>query len=113
MILVPVKDLATAKQPLSGMLPQSSLTELAQAMLHDVLASLLESRGDEVVLVTSDPFAMELAWSHGFGIVRDDSNQSETEAIAMATRVCGGRGIQSTLVIPADIPLIAVAELEA
>ena len=113
MILVPVKDLVHAKQRLSGMLPQSSRTEFAQAMLQDVLESLWEFDGDEVILVTSDPFAMELAWSHGFGIVRDDSNQSETEAIAMATRVCEGRGIQSTLVIPADIPLIAVAELEA
>ncbi len=113
MILVPVKDLVHAKQRLSGMLPQSSRTEFAQAMLQDVLESLWEFDGDEVILVTSDPLAMELAWSRGFGIVRDDSNQSETEAIALATRVCERRGIQSTLVIPADIPLIAVAELEA
>lgn len=113
MILVPVKDLAKAKQRLSGILTQSSRTELAQAMLQDVLESLSEFGGDEVILVTSDPFAMELAWSHGFEIVRDDSNQSETEAIAMATHVCERRGIQSTLVIPSDIPLVAVAEIEA
>jgi 2-phospho-L-lactate guanylyltransferase len=31
----------------------------------------------------------------------------------MATRVCESRGIQSTLVIPADIPLIEAADIRA
>jgi len=111
MILVPVKDLANAKQRLSPMLPQSARTELAHAMLRDVLEAVAEFGGDEVSLVTSDSFAIELAASHGFGVIRDDSNLSETDAIAMATRDCEARGIESTLVIPADIPLIEASEI--
>jgi 2-phospho-L-lactate guanylyltransferase len=110
MILVPVKDLASAKQRLSPRLPQSTRTELAQAMLRDVLEAAAEF-GDAVSLVTSDSFAIELAASHGFEIIRDDSNVSETDAIAMATRVCESRGVESTLVIPADIPLIEASEI--
>jgi 2-phospho-L-lactate guanylyltransferase len=113
MILVPVKDLANAKQRLSPMLPQSARTELAQTMLRDVLEALVEFGGDDVSLVTSDSFAIGLAASHGFEIIRDDSNLSESDAIAMATRVCESRGVESTLVIPADIPLVEVAELDA
>ena len=113
MILVPVKDLTEAKQRLAPMLEQSARTQLAHAMLQDVVEVLAEFGGDEVSLVTNDLFAAELAKSCGFGIIHDDSNQSETDAIAMATRVCEDRGVQSTLVIPADIPLIAAPELEA
>jgi 2-phospho-L-lactate guanylyltransferase len=110
MILVPVKDSTNAKQRLAPVLEQSARTELARAMLRDVLEAL---SGYDVSLVTSDPFASELASSYGFGVIRDESNVSETHAIEMATRVCESRGIQTTLVIPADIPLIEPAEIRA
>jgi 2-phospho-L-lactate/phosphoenolpyruvate guanylyltransferase len=113
MILVPVKNLANAKQRLAQALEQSSRTELAHAMLQDVLEALAESAADDVSLVTSDPFTVELAHHFQFEVIRDDSNLSETAAIEMATRVCESRGIQTTLVIPADIPLIEASDVRA
>jgi 2-phospho-L-lactate guanylyltransferase len=108
MILVPVKDLANAKQRLAPVLEQSARTELAQAMLREVLESLA---GYEVFLVTSDPFATELAASYGFAIIPDNDNIGESHAIEMATHACESRGAQSVLVIPGDIPLIETAEI--
>ena len=113
MILLPVKNLAKAKQRLASVLDQSTRTELAQLMLSDVVAAIAAFAGDEVALATSDPFATELAGGFGFEVIRDESNISETDAIEMATRVCEARGVQSTLVIPADIPLIEAADLRA
>ena len=113
MILVPVKNLANAKQRLADVMDQPARTELAHAMLQDVLDALAESAADEVSLVTSDAFALELAEHYRFTIIRDDSNLSETAAIEMATRVCESRGVQTTLVIPADIPLIEAADIRA
>jgi 2-phospho-L-lactate/phosphoenolpyruvate guanylyltransferase len=113
MILLPVKNLVKAKQRLESALDQSTRTELAQAMLSDVVAAIAAFAGDEVALATSDPFATELAGRFGFEVIRDESNISETDAIEMATRTCEARGVQSTLVIPADIPLIEAAELRA
>lgn len=113
MILLPVKNLANAKQRLAAALDQRTRTELAQAMLTDVVEALARFDGDEVALATSDPFAMELASRHGFEVIRDEVNVSETDAIGMATRVCEARGIASTLVIPGDIPLIDAADLRA
>jgi len=113
MILVPVKNLANAKQRLARVLDQSSRTELARAMLEDVLDELAECASDEVSLVTSDAFALELADHYRFGVIADDSNLSESAAIEIATRVCESRGIRSTLVIPADIPLILAADIRA
>jgi 2-phospho-L-lactate guanylyltransferase len=112
-ILIPVKNTATAKQRLASILDQAARTELAQAMLHDVLSVLHAwSKRPEIALVTSDSFAIELARTYNFEVVPDPENPGETAAIEMATQSCVERGIESTLVIPADIPLIQSWELE-
>ena len=112
-ILVPVKNLAVAKQRLAAVLDQPSRTRLAQAMLQDVLATLHDWKDrPRVALVTSDPYAVGLAREHRFEVISDPDNSSETDAIEMATRACVERGVESTLVIPADIPLVEAWELE-
>lgn len=113
MILVPVKNLATAKQRLAPVLDCAARTELARAMLFDVLETLGPwANRPEVALVTSDPFAFDLARRFDFDVIPDHANRGETDAIGMATRVCESRGVKSTLVIPGDIPLIQARELE-
>jgi 2-phospho-L-lactate guanylyltransferase len=113
MILIPVKNLAGAKQRLAAILDQPTRTELAQAMLLDVLETLAEwQRRPEVGIVTSDPFALQLAHQFHFTVIPDDHNRSETDAIEIATRYCESHGVDSTLVIPGDIPLIQSWELE-
>ncbi|HUK46503.1 MAG TPA: 2-phospho-L-lactate guanylyltransferase [Terriglobales bacterium] len=113
MILVPVKNLTSAKQRLATALDQTARTELAHAMLTDVLDAIAAFAGDDVSLVTSDPFALDLAKKFAFNIIRDDSNISETDAIEMATRVCEAHGIDSVLVVPGDIPLIDEGEIRS
>lgn len=113
MILIPVKNLSTAKQRLAAVLDQPARTELAQAMLHDVVAALAGwSRRPACALVTGDPFALELAEQFDFEIIPDRVNLGETGAIEMATEICVERGVESTLVIPADVPLIQCADVE-
>jgi 2-phospho-L-lactate guanylyltransferase len=113
MILIPVKDLSSAKQRLSPVLDRRQREELARSMLLDVVEAVAKwERRPSVALVTSDPFAMGVARQHNFEVIRDESNASETQAIEMATKVCESRGVESTLVIPADIPLVQTWELE-
>jgi 2-phospho-L-lactate guanylyltransferase len=112
-ILVPVKNLSAAKQRLAAVLDQPSRTKLAQAMLHDVLTALHGWKNrPQVAVVTSDAYAVALATEYGFDIIADPDNPGETGAIEMATRISVERGADSTLIIPADIPLIQVWELE-
>src|SRR5262249_44375011 len=88
-------------------------TRLAQAMLRDVLQTL--SRWDgrpDVAVVTSDDYALGLSEMLGLEVIPDSVNRSETHAIEMATDVCRERGVGSSLVIPGDIPLIKISELE-
>ena len=76
-------------------------------MLHDVLTTLHTwKERPPVAVVTSDPYAVELAADYRFEVIPDPDNPGETGAIEMATRICVERGVESTLVIPADIPLI-------
>jgi len=112
-ILIPVKNLSAAKQRLAAVLDQPSRTELARTMLHDVVAAVAAwARRPACALVTADPFALELARQYDFEIIPDPANHGETGAIEMATRLCVSRGIENTLVIPADIPLIQPSELD-
>jgi 2-phospho-L-lactate guanylyltransferase len=62
--------------------------------------------------VTGDTDAIGLAGQFSFQIIEDRTNLGESEAIAMATRVCEERGKRETLVLPADIPLVTPVEIE-
>jgi 2-phospho-L-lactate/phosphoenolpyruvate guanylyltransferase len=113
MILVPVKNLSDAKQRLSPILTPEERFALAQAMCEDVLQALAGwQKRPPVAVVTSDPFARDLANRFKFEVIGDDHNAGETSAIEMATAVSRQRGATSTLVVPADIPLIGSAELQ-
>jgi 2-phospho-L-lactate/phosphoenolpyruvate guanylyltransferase len=82
-------------------------------MLHDVLSAIHQwNDRPSVGIVTSDPYATQLANEYKFEIIPDPENPGETGAIEMATQVCVERGEDNTLVIPADIPLIQAWELE-
>jgi 2-phospho-L-lactate/phosphoenolpyruvate guanylyltransferase len=111
MILVPVKNLAHAKQRLASVMEQPERTQLAQAMLDDVLLAIANWGGLPCTVVSSDPYACELAGQLGLEVILDPENPGETGAIEMATGICVERGCVSTLVLPADIPLLQPEEL--
>ncbi len=113
MILVPVKNLANAKQRLASILSPEERLALAQAMCEDVLQQLARWRGrPAVAVVTGDPFAQDLAARFGFEVIADAANPGETGAIEMATAECRRRGAKNALVVPADIPLLESSELQ-
>jgi 2-phospho-L-lactate/phosphoenolpyruvate guanylyltransferase len=113
MILVPVKNLANAKQRLASVLGAEERSALAAAMLEDVLETLSRwTKRPAVAIVTGDPWAKSLARKFSFEVVEDSINGGETAAITMATQVCEANGAESTWVLPADIPLVQIGELE-
>ncbi len=107
-----MKSLATAKQRLAEALTEAQRSQLAEAMLRDVMmaATGVIDRID-VALVTGDGRARTMAEEFGFGVIEDARNESETAAIEMATAWCVGHGYDTTVVVPGDIPLITSAEL--
>ena len=113
-LLIPVKSLSTAKQRLARVLSQSQRSQLAEAMLCDVMAAASGVRNRlDVALVTGDARAHRLARKFGFGVIEDTRNEGETAAIEMATAWCEQRGYDTTVVVPGDIPLITSDELHS
>lgn len=111
-LLIPFKSLATAKQRLAEALDAEQRSLLAEAMLRDVMAAAAGVKGRiDVALVTGDARAQAIAKDLGFLVIEDTRNESETAAIEMATEWCEQRGFDTTIVVPADIPLIAAEEL--
>ena len=113
MILVPIKNLDGAKQRLSPVLELEERRALAAAMMEDVLEALASwGARPPVAVVTSDSHATALARHYSFDVIADSDTRSETDAIEHATREAMERGWTSTLVIPADIPLITADEVQ-
>ncbi len=111
-LLIPVKSLATAKQRLGEALDQAHRTLLAEAMLRDVLTAAAGVRYRlDVFLVAGDARAQAIAAELNFGVIEDTRNESETAAIEVATEWCESHGYETTVVVPADVPLVTSAEL--
>ncbi len=111
-LLIPFKSLATAKQRLAEALDAEQRSQLAEAMLRDVMSAAagVKERID-VAIVTGDARAQAIANDFGFQVIEDTRNESETAAIEMATAWSELQGYDTTIVVPADIPLIASEEL--
>ena len=110
-VAVPVKDLVNAKQRLVSFLSPPERSELARAMLQDVLEALGRARLGEVLVVTRDPSVQALARRHGAAILSEDDNRGHTEAVASAQRAALARGARRFLTIPGDVPCTTAEEV--
>jgi len=113
-ILIPVKDLAQAKQRLAAMLPQETRTRLARAMLEDVFSAVGRMRTRvPVFVVSSDRDALAAARARGWECLPESVQHSESRSVDAASRMCAARGVTALLRLPIDIPLVRPADIEA
>jgi 2-phospho-L-lactate guanylyltransferase len=110
--IVPVKDTAAAKQRLAPALPAHLRQELALAMLEDVLAALVETRGlAGRILVTTDAAAMRLAARYDAECWAEGADAGHTGAVTAAARRLAAENRGAMLTLPGDIPLVTPAEI--
>lgn len=110
--VVPVKETGSAKQRLAAALPQQLRSELALAMLEDVLAALAPARGlAGIMVVTIDEAAQQLARRYGATVSTDACRDGHTAAVMGAARMLAARG-DAMLTVPGDVPLTTAAEIE-
>jgi 2-phospho-L-lactate guanylyltransferase len=112
--VVPVKLLAHSKRRLTPLLSRDERVGLSCAMLADVLTALTQAASlDGVLVVTGDGRAAAIARSAGAHVLADSENSGTTAAVNEAAHYLIGKGVEGMLVIPADVPLIASADVEA
>ena len=112
--VVPVKELAGAKQRLSSALSPEERRALAGIMLEDVLdalSSVQELAG--ILVVTVDPFATSLAGRYGARIVTEAARAGHTGAVTAAVQLLAREGRAGMMTMPGDIPRLSPAEVTA
>ena len=112
--VVPVKELAGAKQRLSSCLSPEERRALATIMLEDVLDALSAVRQlAGTLVVTVDPVAASLAGRHGARIVTEAAREGHTGAVGAAQRLLTRTGQAAMITMPGDIPRLSSAEIAA
>ena len=112
--ILPVKEMAGAKQRLAPLLSPEERTALMQVMLRDMLAALSATQClAGIAVVTPDPWAQELAQKYGASIITEGARQGHTGAVTSAAAVLQAEGVASILTLPGDIPAAKPKEIEA
>jgi 2-phospho-L-lactate guanylyltransferase len=110
---VPVKDLLNAKQRLVRLLTPGERSELARAMLGDVLKALARARLDRVWVVTREPAVTAIARALGAEPLAEDDNRGHTAAVAHAQAEATRLGAAVFITVPGDVPCVTDAEIRA
>jgi 2-phospho-L-lactate guanylyltransferase len=111
--VIPVRGLDDAKRRLARVLDAGQRTELARAMLHDVLKVAVSVNVLEgVLLVSADREALDIAAQYGAEALVEAAPTGYSAAVAAAGRRLASRGVSGFLHLPADVPLASVAEIE-
>ena len=116
--LIPMKELSQAKARLAPVLDDDARRELALAMFLDVLEAALACTAlDGVVVVTRDAEVLSLARERGAEGMAESGGLNE--ALSSAVEKLRARGVETVVVLAADLPLAnsdaiaAVAQAEA
>src|SRR5258708_24491220 len=100
-LLLPVKDLKNAKQRLAGLLTPEERCSLAQAMLVDTLRAVRGVRlAEKIFVVTNYEPAIRAAKENGWGILREESQMSESASVDWASRICAERKVAGLCLRP-------------
>ena len=109
--VVPMKPLAQSKTRLAAALSPERRAELSLAMLRSVLAALRLSRMARAIVVGGDARVRAEAGEHGAEWRADDFGDLNA-ALAAAFRDLRADGTPAAY-IPADLPLLAPADVDA
>jgi len=108
-IVIPIKNLAYAKQRLSGALSAPERSGLVMAMLEDVLGRLTELDHGRVWVVSCDDHALDMAQMFGAVPLREIRSVGYNAAIITWIRALPDEG--NVAIIPGDLPLASETEL--
>lgn len=112
--LLPIRSLTGAKSRLAAVLDAAERAALARCLAQSVIAAAQAARGiDAVAVVTSDAAARSLAESSGCRWLPDDPALGLSGNVDAAMALLAGEGARTVVVVPADLPLLAAADLEA
>lgn len=105
-----------AKSRLAGALSAAQRRELALAMLADVVEVCVQARGvlGGTLAVVDSPEARRAVERGGaIAVLEDPGTGDMNAAVTAGLRAARQRGATTVVVVPGDVPLIAVSDFEA
>jgi len=111
--LVPAKGPLLAKSRLRVVLEAEECALLSAAMLRDVLHALEHATGVEQVAVLTDDDSVAAQVSAGGHTVIRDADDDLCASLDSAATELAGRGADTLLVLPGDIPTLTAADVDA
>ncbi len=112
-IVVPVKNPASSKTRLSGLLSPAARQRLATVMFADVARALSGvRRADRIFIVTDYMPACEQARLLGFDVLLERAQHSESASVDWASRELEARGYDEVMRLPVDIPLVKAEDID-
>ena len=112
--VIPVKQLANAKQRLSSFLSANDRAALFSAMVRDVLTAVEAcSLIDQIMVVTNDLEVSELGKEYDAKIHPEPQRPGLIESVTEAARDLSLAGVSTMVFLPGDVPLVSAEELES
>ncbi len=112
--VVPVKPLRRGKSRLASVLSVQERTQLNRYLFRHTLEVLKHVPEIERTLVVSrDSAALALAREHGAHTLQEQSNSQLNLALKRATVLLRSSAVSTVLVLPADLPLLSVEDVQA
>jgi 2-phospho-L-lactate guanylyltransferase len=108
--ILPVKSFSSAKRRLRPGLAPPLRSQLAEAMLYDVLDALSATTVDEVLVVTAGEAAAAIARERGACVV-PDQEQGHNAAATLGVQEALRLGADRALLVPGDCPALDPAEV--
>jgi 2-phospho-L-lactate guanylyltransferase len=113
-LLLPVKRIGNAKQRLAPLLSPAERQGLMAAMTADMFAAAAAATAPEhVYVVTNDESAIAAAARHGWTVLHEAAQLSESASVDDASARCAALGVTALLRLPLDLPLVTGADIDA
>jgi 2-phospho-L-lactate/phosphoenolpyruvate guanylyltransferase len=113
-VVIPVKPLNRAKTRLAQVLSPDERQQLAENMLRhvlDVVRNVPQLMG--TLVISRDPKALAIAREYGARTVQESGTPELNAALMRATQVVARLNGSATLILPADLPLLAGEDIRA
>lgn len=110
--LIPIKNMNESKHRLESILSPNERRDLSEAMLEDVLTTVMAvPEFEKVAVATMCPTAKIISMRHGASVFSTGQDEGQTAAVAQATAAFEAEGITSMLMLPGDVPLVTPEEI--
>lgn len=111
-IIIPIKNFDKSKSRLSPFLNLEQRKRLCLHLVSDLLDKISDLEGSETIIVTNESINLPEKMKKKTVIINECKNKGVNNAISLADSYIGKYNFAQSIVIPIDIPLLNLTELE-